>query len=135
MEIFGIGPLELLFIVLIALLVLGPKDMMKSAQKAAAWLKKLRQSEVWNSTKEVMDIPKQVLHESGLDKEIQELQNLSQKKIGDSVWQPNTLVPSGAVTKKAETAPEEQTISKPPSENSAAEEKPLEPEQPLQDDK
>jgi Sec-independent protein translocase protein TatA len=134
MEIFGIGPLELLFIVLIALLVLGPKDMMKSAQKAAAWLKKLRQSEVWNSTKEVMDIPKQVLHESGLDKEIQELQNLSQKKIGDSVWQPNSLAPLGSVTKKAEPAPEEQTILKPPSDNSATE-KPLDFEQPPQDDK
>jgi Sec-independent protein translocase protein TatA len=91
MEIFGIGPLELLLIVLIALIVLGPKEMMKSAQKAAAWLKKLRQSEMWSSTKEVMDIPNQVLRESGLDKEIHELQNLSKKGIPDSVWQPTPI--------------------------------------------
>lgn len=91
MEIFGIGPLELLLIVLIAIVVLGPKDMMKTAQKAATWLKKLRQSEIWSSTKEVMDIPNQVMRETGLDKEIHELQTLTRKGISDPVWQPNPL--------------------------------------------
>jgi Sec-independent protein translocase protein TatA len=106
MEIFGIGPLELLLIVLIALIVLGPKEMMKSAQKAAAWLKKLRQSEVWSSTKEVMDIPKQVLRESGLDKEIHELQNLSKKGISDSVWQPTPLTTPIEPTDENKIAPD-----------------------------
>ena len=62
MEIFGIGPLELLLIVLIALIVLGPKEMLKTAQKAAGWIRKIRQSEIWSTTKEVMDIPNQVMH-------------------------------------------------------------------------
>ncbi len=88
MEIFGIGPLELLLIVLIALIVLGPKEMMKTAQKAAEWLRKLRQSEIWSSTKEVMDIPNQVMRETGLDKELKELQNLTKKGGLDSVWAP-----------------------------------------------
>jgi Sec-independent protein translocase protein TatA len=88
MEIFGIGPLELLLIVLIALIVLGPKEMMKTAQKAAEWLRKLRQSEIWNSTKEVMDIPNQVMHETGLDKEIKELQSITKKGGTASIWSP-----------------------------------------------
>lgn len=94
MEIFGIGPLELVLIVLIALIVLGPKEMMTTAQKAATWLRKLRNSEIWSSTKEVMDIPNQVLHESGLDKEIRELQTLSRKGVAiPTTWKPDASLP------------------------------------------
>lgn len=91
MEIFGIGPLELILIVVVALIVLGPKDMVTTAQKAASWLRKLRSSDIWATTKEVMDIPNQVMKETGLDKEIRELQALSQKTISSSVWQPDSL--------------------------------------------
>ena len=35
MEILGIGPSELLFIVLIAIIVLGPKDMQKAGRTPA----------------------------------------------------------------------------------------------------
>ena len=106
MEIFGIGPLELLFIILIALIVLGPKEMMSTAKKSATWLKKLRQSDIWNSTKEVMDIPNQVLHESGLDKEIRELQNVSKRGIGESVWKPDALSSSTQAAQDAVPAKE-----------------------------
>lgn len=91
MEIFGIGPLELILIVVVALVVLGPKDMIATSQKAAIWLRKLRNSEIWTTTKEVMDIPKQVMKETGLDKEIRELQSLSQKTFSSSVWEPDSL--------------------------------------------
>jgi Sec-independent protein translocase protein TatA len=134
MEIFGIGPLELLFIVLIALIVLGPKDMMNSAQKAATWIKKLRQSEIWTSTKEVMDIPKQVLHESGLDKEIQELQNISQKGINGTAWQPGSLSSANSTIKKAEQLPEDQNSTEQPAKGLPAAVSDVD-EQPPQDDK
>ena len=91
MEIFGIGPLELLLIVLIALIVLGPKEMMSTAQKAATWLRKLRNSEIWSSTKEVMDIPNKILRGSGLDKELHELQSISKKGTLETIWQPKPL--------------------------------------------
>ncbi len=98
MEIFGIGPLELVLIVLVAIIVLGPKEMMTSAQKAATWLKKLRKSDIWATTKEVMDIPSQVMKETGLDKEIQEIQSLTNKTFTQSAWTPNTLLPKDKVT-------------------------------------
>lgn len=109
MEIFGIGPLELLLIVLIALIVLGPKEMMSTAQKAATWLRKLRNSEIWSSTKEVMDIPNKVMRESGLDKELHELQSLSKKGSLDTIWQPKPLTDSPVVEKsdKIEEAKDE----------------------------
>jgi Sec-independent protein translocase protein TatA len=91
MEIFGIGPLELVLILLIALIVLGPKEMVETAKKAAGWLRKLRQSETWKTTKEVMEIPNQVLKESGLDKEIRELNTISKRTLANNVWDQNSL--------------------------------------------
>lgn len=101
MEIFGIGPLELVLIVLVAIIVLGPKEMLSSAQKAAEWLRKLRKSDAWTTTKEVMDIPKQVMKETGLDKEIREIQNLSSKTFSPSAWDPNELI-SNTINKPSE---------------------------------
>ena len=115
MEIFGIVPLELLLIVLIALIVLGPKELKNTAQKTAGWIKKIRQSEIWTSTKEVMDIPNQVMRETGLDKEIRELQNLTKSSNTGTVWQPTPLP---AQINSAQPA-------KPEKENSIAPEKGL----------
>jgi len=119
MEIFGIGPLELLLIVLIALIVLGPKEMLKTAQKAAGWIRKIRQSEIWSTTKEVMDIPNQVMHETGLDKEIHELQNLSRPLASpQTLWQSNPGLPTS--TAKNVDEPEAKGPEPTPTEASAA---------------
>jgi Sec-independent protein translocase protein TatA len=131
MEIFGIGPLELLLIVFIALIVLGPKDMMKTAQKAAAWLRKLRNSEIWSQTKEVMDIPNQVMHEAGLDKEIQELQNLTKKGVTGSVWSPPTVL-TNPVEKLLEPGEEHKIMPEPaakPAEDPSTKDPPIKDEQ------
>lgn len=97
MEIFGIGPLELVLIVVVAIIVLGPKEMITTAQKAATWLGKLRKSDIWATTKDVMDIPNKVMKETGLDKEIREIQNLSQKTFSPSAWQPDSISHSSSV--------------------------------------
>ena len=41
MEFLGIGPLELFFIVVIALIVLGPKDMVKAGRTLGRFLRSL----------------------------------------------------------------------------------------------
>jgi Sec-independent protein translocase protein TatA len=96
MEIFGIGPLELLLILFLALVILGPKEMIDMSKKAATWLRKFRQSEAWKTTKEVMDIPNKVMEETGLDKEIRELNTLSKKTLSPTIWTGDVL----AVPKK-----------------------------------
>jgi Sec-independent protein translocase protein TatA len=113
MEIFGIGPLELILIVVVALIVLGPKDMIATSQKAAIWLRKLRNSEIWTTTKEVMDIPKQVMKETGLDKEIRELQSLSQKTFSSSVWQPDSLKQNPQMIIEPKESSDESTNTQP----------------------
>jgi sec-independent protein translocase protein TatB len=47
MEIFGIGASELVFILLIAIIVLGPKDMQKAGRTIGRWLNQLMRSDGW----------------------------------------------------------------------------------------
>ena len=49
MEVFGIGPLELLFILLIALIILGPSDMVKAGLTLGRFLRKIITSPEWRT--------------------------------------------------------------------------------------
>jgi len=109
MDIFGIGPLEFVLIVVLAIIVLGPKEMIITAQKTAKWLGKLRKSDIWATTKEVMDLPNQVMKETGLDKEIREIQNLSQKTFSPSAWQPNPVSQDPKVIQDPDSLSEDPT--------------------------
>jgi Sec-independent protein translocase protein TatA len=91
MEIFGIGPLELLLIVFLALVILGPKEMIEMSKKTAGWLRKVRQSDAWKTTREVMDIPNKVMKETGLEDEIRELNTVSKRALSPTAWQADSL--------------------------------------------
>jgi len=47
MDILGIGPLEFVFVLLIALIVLGPNDMVKAGRTLGRFLRKLVTSPGW----------------------------------------------------------------------------------------
>ena len=94
MEIFGIGPLELLLIVFLALIVLGPKEMIEMSKKTAGWLRKIRQSDAWKTTREVMDIPNKVMKETGLEDELREMNTVSKKVLSPVSWEGNTPSPT-----------------------------------------
>jgi len=87
MEIFGIGPLELLLIVFLALIILGPKEMIEMSKKSAGWLRKIRQSDAWKTTREVMDIPTKVMKETGLEDELREMNAVSKKVLSPITWE------------------------------------------------
>lgn len=75
MNIFGVGPLEIFFIVLIALIVLGPKDMVKAGRTIGKFLRKIVTSENWSTiqqaSQEIRTLPNRLIREAGID-EIQE---------------------------------------------------------------
>lgn len=75
MDLLGIGPLELAFIVLIALIVLGPKDMVKAGKTIGRVLRTIVTSDNWRTiqqaSKEVRDLPNKLMREAGLE----EIQN------------------------------------------------------------
>lgn len=71
MEILGIGMPELVFILIIALLILGPKDREKAARTAGLWLNKIIHSDAWhvfrNTTAELRDLPGRLMRDANLE--------------------------------------------------------------------
>jgi len=52
MDIFGIGPLEIIFILLIAMVVVGPRNMGKTGRTIGRFLNRLYHSENWRLFKQ-----------------------------------------------------------------------------------
>jgi sec-independent protein translocase protein TatB len=71
MDIFGIGPTELVFIILIALIVLGPKDMQKTGRTIGRWLRDLTNSDGWrafrDTSREIRNLPNRLMREANLE--------------------------------------------------------------------
>ena len=72
MEFLGVGPTELLFIVVIAIIVLGPKDMAKMGGQIGAWLNKFVHSDAWKNLRKVStdlnNLPTRLMREDNLRK-------------------------------------------------------------------
>ncbi len=103
MEILGIGPSELLFIVVIALILLGPRDMQKAGRMAGKWLRKIVTSDGWRlfqqTSREIQTLPNRLMREAALD-ELREVQN--DLRQGLDLRQP----PAGSVgTESQNTSP------------------------------
>ncbi len=71
MDILGIGPTELVFIVLIALIILGPKDMQKAGRTIGRWLRNLVTSDGWrvfrDTSRELRNLPNRLMREANLE--------------------------------------------------------------------
>jgi len=71
MEILGIGPSELIFIVVIALIVLGPKDMQKAGRTIGQYLNKIVKSDGWKAfqqtSHELRNLPTNLMREANMD--------------------------------------------------------------------
>ena len=71
MDIFGIGPTELVFIILIALIVLGPKDMEKTGRAIGRFLRDMTKSEGWrafrDTSRELRNLPNRLMREANLE--------------------------------------------------------------------
>jgi len=77
MEILGIGPLEFFFILLIALIVLGPSDMVKTGRMIGRFLNKLVRSPTWKTiqkaTQEIKQLPTTLMREANLEEAIKDI--------------------------------------------------------------
>jgi sec-independent protein translocase protein TatB len=71
MDIFGIGPTELAFIILIALILLGPKDMQKAGRTIGRWLRDMTTSDGWrafrDTSREIRNLPNRLMREANLE--------------------------------------------------------------------
>jgi Sec-independent protein translocase protein TatA len=95
MEILNVGIPELLFILVIMLIVLGPKDMASNTRKAARWIRKATQSEYWrmvrDTTNELRDLPNQLIREAGIEE--WEEQNRKATSLKGSTHSPTPHIP------------------------------------------
>ncbi len=71
MEFLGIGPTELIAILLIVFLVMGPQDMAKMGATLGRTLRSLRQSEIWRAIqdagRQLRNLPDTLAKETGMD--------------------------------------------------------------------
>lgn len=71
MEFLGIGPLELVAILVIMLIVMGPEDMVRAGRTLGRFLRRIVTSEAWlqfrQITREVNTLPNKLMKEAGLE--------------------------------------------------------------------
>jgi len=90
MEILGVGAPELLFIIIIAIIILGPKDMQKAGKTIGRWLNKLVRSDGWQvfqkTSAEMRNLPTKLMREANL--EMQEAEKDIRKAIDPRIKTP-----------------------------------------------
>jgi Sec-independent protein translocase protein TatA len=84
MEFLGIGPLELAFIILITVIVIGPRDIGKFARSAGQFLNRLYRSEEWKAlnqaSRNLRSLPNRLAREAALD-ELEKTRQEAEKAI------------------------------------------------------
>jgi Sec-independent protein translocase protein TatA len=109
MNIFGIGPLEIIFVLIIGILVLGPEGMIEAGGKLGKFLRSIIKSTWWQNIRkgvsEIQYLPQRLIREAELE-ELNELRDLTKKNfpsiggsdhLGASSWSGNPSAPSRAV--------------------------------------
>jgi Sec-independent protein translocase protein TatA len=80
MDFLGIGPLEFLFIIIIAILIFGPKDVVKAGQAVGRFLRKLVLTDsfqtVQKATRDLRNLPNALMREAGLEEMERELKQI-----------------------------------------------------------
>ncbi len=88
MNIFGIGPLEIVFVLIIGILVLGPDGMISAGRKMGKFMRSIIKSNWWQNIRkgvsEIQYLPQRLMREAELE-ELNELRMLTKEgfpKIG-----------------------------------------------------
>ena len=108
MNIFGIGPLEIIFVLIIGILVLGPDGMINAGRKAGKFLRSVIKSTWWQNIRkgvsEIQYLPQRLMREAELE-ELNELRLLTKEEFpkigGDDLL--NTSSWSGSPLPQPET--------------------------------
>jgi len=71
MNIFGVGPLEIVLVLILVLIIFGPKDIEKAGKSIGKGLNKLVRSESWQTVqktgRELKNLPGRLMRESGIE--------------------------------------------------------------------
>ena len=90
MEFLGVGPTEFILIIVIALIVLGPKDLAKTGKTIGKWLNNLVQSDTWKTvqktSKELRQLPTQLMRDDNLEKYLTGEKQLPAPETNTGTW-------------------------------------------------
>ena len=105
MEILGVGASEFVFILIIALIILGPKDMQKAGRTVGKWLRNIVTSDGWKTfqqtSRELRTLPNRLMREANeelgdVGKELRNTSNLindkPQRPVSPLGSQPSPMV-------------------------------------------
>ena len=102
MSFLGIGPLELVFFVIIALFLFKPEDLAAAGRKLGRFLYRMKNSEFWRSVTEMRtkatEVGKELLEESGVKEVQQDLEMMPdldefRRELDDFGFKSNTSKP------------------------------------------
>lgn len=86
MEILGIGMPELIFVIIIAIIVLGPKDMQKAGKTIGRWLRSVVTSDGWKifqqTSRELRTLPNKLMREA--NEELNQIGNQVGKELNSA---------------------------------------------------
>jgi Sec-independent protein translocase protein TatA len=86
MNLFGIGILEVVFILIIALIFMGPKDIEKHARSAGRFLNRFYRSDTWHlirdTSRNLRSLPNRLAREAALE-ELEEIKRSIEDTAGD----------------------------------------------------
>jgi sec-independent protein translocase protein TatB len=106
MEIFGIGASELIFILIIAIIVLGPKDMQRAGRTIGRWLNQLVRSDSWKvfqkTSAELRNLPRNLMREANME-QLQEVDKEIRQSIDPRRYPP---APRSASSQNSSQSPE-----------------------------
>ena len=123
MEILNIGPLELLIFLIIAFILLGPRDMVLTAYKIGQFIRSIVRSPIWQEimgySRDIRDLPTKLMDETGLREELNSVQettkdamkevNTSLREVSKAAEVPEAshlrIQPTGSSTQPAVPAP------------------------------
>ena len=94
MKILNIGIPEILFLVVLIFIVLGPEKMVSSAKDIGTWLRKVSKSPLWHdfvsTREEIKNLPKRLMLEADLDEEVKVLDQLYKEDLqeGKHIFDP-----------------------------------------------
>jgi sec-independent protein translocase protein TatB len=78
MEILGVGPLEVLLIVLLAVVLFGPKDIVRTARSAGRFLNRLYRSEGWRTLLRTSETLRTLPNRLAREAELEDLDTIRQ---------------------------------------------------------
>jgi len=96
MDILGIGLPELGFILLITIIILGPKDMQKAGKTIGKWMRKIVLSPEWreikNASRQMQQLPTQLMREASLEEFEEYKRELNITMPKDSPKRTNSII-------------------------------------------